>query len=82
MDKEKLGTMMQELFYKIENQIKSILEESLNDMDNNIEIRKALLTVTESMEAVRLALKYIVFDLEATRRERDELRMILEDRND
>lgn len=32
-----------------------------------------------SVEAIRLVLKYLLFDLEATRRERDELRSILED---
>lgn len=33
----------------------------------------------DSLEAIRLILKYLLFDLEATRRERDQLRMILED---
>ena len=35
----------------------------------------------ESLQAVRLILKYMAFDLEATRRERDNLRMILEDQD-
>lgn len=32
-----------------------------------------------SAQAVRLVVKYLLFDLEATRRERDQLRTILED---
>jgi hypothetical protein len=34
---------------------------------------------TETLQSIRFTLKYVMFDLEATRRERDHLRMILED---
>ena len=40
-------------------------------MDNHLD--------SETWQSVRFALKYVMFDLEATRRERDQLRMMLED---
>jgi len=36
--------------------------------------RKILATVQEALTQLRLDMKYLIFDLEATRRERDELR--------
>lgn len=38
-------------------------------------------TVDESLDFLRLQLKYIIFDLEATRRENRYLRQMLENRN-
>lgn len=35
----------------------------------------------DSMQFCKTFMKYIMFDLEATRRERDKLRMILEDKD-
>jgi hypothetical protein len=36
--------------------------------------RRILVMVQEALEQIRLDMKYIAFDLECTRRERDELR--------
>ena len=43
------------------------------------ELREVIAELTESVGAIRLIMKYLIFDLETTSRERDELRMILED---
>lgn len=44
-----------------------------------IEEMMAKLDETESSQFMRIVLKYMMFDLAATRRERDELKMTLED---
>lgn len=46
------------------------------------ELKQIMDSINESFQSVQLIMQYIMFDLEATRRERDELRMKLEDRDD
>ncbi|MCH7728637.1 MAG: transcriptional regulator, partial [Planctomycetes bacterium] len=41
--------------------------------------RRILQLVQDALSQLRLDMKYLVFDLEATRRERDEFRQSLED---
>jgi hypothetical protein len=43
-------------------------------IDSNRRRRRILLLVQEALSQLRLDMKYLAFDLEATRRERDELR--------
>ncbi len=43
-------------------------------MDSNRRRRRILLLVQDALSQLRLDMKYLAFDLEATRRERDELR--------
>lgn len=52
----------------------------INEMEA-VESRRTqvLKTLNEALQQIRLDMKYIVFDLEATRRERDELRERLKD---
>lgn len=45
-------------------------------------VTKKIERFQEVIGTLRLVLTYLIFDLEATRRERDELRMRLEDQND
>ena len=42
--------------------------------------RRILLLVQEALSQLRLDIKYLMFDLEVTRQERDELKQQLEDR--
>ena len=42
--------------------------------------RRILVLVQEALSQLRLDIKYLMFDLEVTRQERDELRQQLEDR--
>jgi len=44
--------------------------------------RRILTLVQEALSQLRLDMKYLVFDLEATRRERDEFRRNLEGKNE
>ena len=41
-------------------------------------LRQTVRTLQESLDHLRLSVKYLVFDLEATRRENDYLRKLLE----
>ena len=47
---------------------------------NNVERRRRILSfIQDSISQLRLDMKYLIFDLEATRRERDEYRRQLEE---
>jgi hypothetical protein len=48
-------------------------------VDSNRRRRRILLLVQDALSQLRLDMKYLTFDLEATRRERDEFRRRLED---
>jgi len=48
-------------------------------MDSTRRRRRILALVQEALSQLRLDMKYLVFDLEATRRERDEYRSQLEE---
>lgn len=43
-------------------------------VENSCERRRILTTIQEAISQLRLDMKYLMFDLEATRRERDALR--------
>lgn len=44
-------------------------------------MRKTITTLQESLDYLRLSVKYLVFDLEATRRENEHLRKLIESQN-
>lgn len=46
------------------------------------ELRRTVTDLQESLDYLRMAIKYLMFDLEATRRENTYLRRMLEARND
>ena len=43
-------------------------------------LKKTVASLHESIDFLRLSIKYLLFDLEATRRENDQLRKLLEER--
>ena len=45
-------------------------------------LKEIILSINESFAVVRIIVEYLRFDLEATRRERDQFRMMLEDKDD
>lgn len=76
-----IDELLKEIMEKIEDGPDShvgILARIANRVDI-MELKKAIIELDKSMEAIRLIMKYLVFDLEATRRERDQLRTMLED---
>ncbi len=44
------------------------------------ELRKSMESLQESLDYLRLSIKYLLFDLEATRREKAHLQKLLEER--
>jgi hypothetical protein len=45
------------------------------------QLKETVTSLQESIDFVRLSIKYMLFDLEATRRENQQLRKLLEDNN-
>ena len=45
------------------------------------QLKETVSSLQESIDFVRLSIKYMLFDLEATRRENQELRRMLDDNN-
>lgn len=55
---------------------------SLNRLSDNLKQRvKTLQLVKKALEQLKLDVKYLVFDLEATKRERNELKALWENRS-
>lgn len=76
-----------ELFEKVINSIDvgpdsslSILEKIAKKPNASNESIDIFIKLRDSLGNIRLILKYLNFDLEVTRRERDKLRTIVEDR--
>lgn len=66
---------------ELNGQIDSLIREfETKAMDKEIQrkIEKDLATLQESLDYLRICIKYMVFDLEATRRENEHLRKLLE----
>ena len=56
------------------------MEEAYNRVVDSVKRRRRILTlVQEALAQLRLDIKYLMFDLEMTRRERDELKHRLEE---
>ena len=49
--------------------------------DRHKQLRETVSSLQESIDFVRLSIKYMLFDLEATRRENEQLRKMLDDRH-
>ncbi len=45
------------------------------------QLRKSVNSLQESLDYLRISLKYLIFDLEATRRENAQLKKLLKDQN-
>ena len=50
--------------------------------DRHARMKKTVTELQDSLDYLRLSIKYLVFDLEATRRENQYLRKLLDARND
>jgi len=82
MDEETFEKKLQELIHEIarlpgnkQKELAPPIEKTKNRHD---EIKKRTCKVTNSLLDLRICLKYILFDLEATRRERDRLKKVLD----
>ncbi len=62
------------------DELQGELELSYNRVVDSVRRRRRILSlVQEALSQLRLDIKYLMFDLDATRKERDELRERLED---
>jgi len=81
---EQFETMMSQVMAKLEEGPGSHLDVLTAMAQRHAavkELGKIVGDISESLQFVRLVMKYMAFDLEATRRERDQLRMMLEDQD-
>lgn len=75
---EKLAELMGEI-----STLPKVERDKLSDLarktqDRHKKLRKTVHDLQESLDYLRLSIKYLVFDLEATRRENEYLRKMLE----
>ena len=62
------------------NQQARIKEAAANTQDRHDQMKKTIVELQDSLDYLRVSVKYLVFDLEATRRENKQLRTLLERR--
>jgi hypothetical protein len=78
---EKLNELVKEFGPNTNPQTQKLAELARQAKENHQKLRKSLNSLQESMDYLRVCIKYQSFDLEATRRENAYLRKMLEERN-
>lgn len=82
MDEKNFQTKLAELMGEISTLPKAERDKltamAQDTQDRHAKLRKTVTDLQESMDYLRLSIKYLVFDLEATRRENNYLRKMLE----
>ncbi len=79
---DKLNELVKE-FGEVSNpQCRKLAELAKQAQDNRKKLEKSIDNLQESLDYLRVCIKYQVFDLEATRRENAYLRKLLEDKYD
>lgn len=85
MDEAKLEDKLKELvkeFGELANpQYKKLASLSQQAQDNSKRLQKSVDNLQESLDYLRICIKYQLFDLEATRRENKYLRKLLEEKD-
>ena len=76
---EKLGELVKEIGTLPASQRKKLELLEAQTKQRHTELRKSVSTLQESLDYLRLSIKYLLFDLEATRRENAYLRKMLEE---
>ncbi len=76
----KLNELVKEFGPGSDNQYKKISELAQQAQQSHKELEKSVTSLQESLDYLRICIKYQLFDLEATRRENAYLRKLLEDR--
>ena len=75
---QQLAVALQDLPLEFRDTIAPAMQKVIN---SSIRRRRILSMVQEALAQLRLDMKYLIFDLEATRRERDTFRDQLEEEN-
>ena len=75
---QKLAELMSEISTLPKAERDKLSELAAQTQQRHKKLRKTVHDLQESLDYLRLSIKYLVFDLEATRRENDYLRKMLE----
>lgn len=76
---KKLGDLMGEISTLPKAEREKLEQLALQTKERHGKLKKTVGELQESMDYLRLSIKYLVFDLEATRRENGYLRKMLEE---
>ena len=78
---KKLHELVNELGPLPEPVHEKLLQVAENQKETQRKLRSNIESLQESLDYLRVSLKYLLFDLEATRRENAYLKKLLEDKN-
>ena len=85
MDEAKFEDKLKELVKEFggleNNQYKKLASIAQEAQDSNKKLQKSVDILQESLDYLRICIKYQLFDLEATRRENKYLRKLLEEKD-
>ena len=76
---KKLGELVKEIGTLPPSQRKRLELLAEETKHRHMELKKSVSSLQDSLDYLRLSIKYLLFDLEATRRENSYLRQLLED---
>ena len=78
---DKLNELVKEFGGSIDPQHKKLAELAKQAQASRKKLEKSINSLQESLDCLRVCIKYQVFDLEATRRENAYLKKLLQDKN-
>ncbi|HUV66020.1 MAG TPA: hypothetical protein VMW24_19145 [Sedimentisphaerales bacterium] len=78
---DKLNELVEEFGDVADPNHKKLADLAKQAQANRQKLEKSISSLQESLDYLRVCIKYQVFDLEATRRENDYLRKLLEENN-
>jgi len=78
---QRLGDLMSQIQELPESERGEVTRLAEETRDRHERMKKTIADLQESLDYLRLSVKYLVFDLEATRRENQYLRKLLERQN-
>jgi nitric oxide reductase activation protein len=76
---KKLSELVKEIGTLPASQRKKLEMLAEQTKQRHVELKKSVTSLQDSLDYLRLSIKYLLFDLEATRRENSYLRKMLED---
>jgi hypothetical protein len=76
---DKLNELVKEFGEVADPHHRKLVELAKQAQDNRKKLEKSITSLQESLDYLRVCIKYQIFDLEATRRENTYLRKLLED---
>ncbi|MBK9187634.1 MAG: transcriptional regulator [Phycisphaerales bacterium] len=75
---QKLGDLISQIDTLPEDQRGDLERLATETRDRHDKMKRTIADLQESLDYLRLSIKYLVFDLEATRRENDYLRKLID----